>query len=93
MSPETQAREHSAAFGCGYAALGSSWFNFLRVTPLDDIFVLDLSRILSGPFCTMMLGDMGATVVKVEPPPRGDDTRLWGPPFINGISSYYWIPK
>ena len=59
------------------------------MTPLDDIFVLDLSRILSGPFCTMMLGDMGATVVKVEPPPRGDDTRLWGPPFINGISSYF----
>ena len=57
--------------------------------PLDDLFVLDLSRILSGPFCTMMLGDMGATVVKVEPPPRGDDTRLWGPPFINGISSYF----
>jgi crotonobetainyl-CoA:carnitine CoA-transferase CaiB-like acyl-CoA transferase len=59
------------------------------VTPLDDIFVLDLSRILSGPFCTMMLGDMGARVVKVEPPPRGDDTRLWGPPFINGISTYF----
>ena len=59
------------------------------MTPLDDIFVLDLSRILSGPFCTMMLGDMGAEVVKVEPPPRGDDTRLWGPPFINGISTYF----
>ncbi len=59
------------------------------MTPLDDIFVLDLSRILSGPFCTMMLGDMGATVVKVEPPPRGDDTRLWGPPFIHGISTYF----
>src|SRR5205809_6782367 len=37
----------------------------------------------------MMLGDMGATVVKVEPPPRGDDTRLWGPPFVNGISTYF----
>jgi len=59
------------------------------VQPLDDVFVLDLSRILSGPFCTMSLGDMGATVVKVEPPPRGDDTRLWGPPFVNGISSYF----
>jgi crotonobetainyl-CoA:carnitine CoA-transferase CaiB-like acyl-CoA transferase len=59
------------------------------VTPLDDIFVLDLSRILSGPFCTKMIGDMGATIVKVEPPPRGDDTRLWGPPFINGISTYF----
>ena len=66
-----------------------SWFNSHRVTPLDDVFVLDLSRILSGPFCTMMLGDMGAKVVKVEPPPRGDDTRLWGPPFVNGISTYF----
>src|SRR5207244_4484073 len=37
----------------------------------------------------MMLGDMGATVVKVEPPPRGDDTRLWGPPFVNGVSTYF----
>ena len=59
------------------------------MTPLDDVFVLDLSRILSGPFCTMMLGDMGASVVKVEPPPRGDDTRLWGPPFVKGISTYF----
>jgi len=66
-----------------------SWSNSFRVTPLDDVFVLDLSRILSGPFCTMMLGDMGAKVVKVEPPPRGDDTRLWGPPFVNGISTYF----
>jgi crotonobetainyl-CoA:carnitine CoA-transferase CaiB-like acyl-CoA transferase len=59
------------------------------MTPLDDIFVLDLSRILSGPICTMLMADMGATVVKVEPPPHGDDTRLWGPPFVNGISTYF----
>jgi crotonobetainyl-CoA:carnitine CoA-transferase CaiB-like acyl-CoA transferase len=59
------------------------------MTPLDDIFVLDLSRILSGPICTMMMADMGANVVKVEPPPHGDDTRLWGPPFVNGISTYF----
>jgi crotonobetainyl-CoA:carnitine CoA-transferase CaiB-like acyl-CoA transferase len=51
------------------------------VTPLDDIFVLDLSRILSGPFCTMMLGDMGATVLKVEPPPLFFDSRLCCTPF------------
>jgi crotonobetainyl-CoA:carnitine CoA-transferase CaiB-like acyl-CoA transferase len=57
--------------------------------PLDDVFVVDLSRVLSGPICTMMLGDMGATVVKVEPPPHGDDTRLWGPPFLDGISTYF----
>src|SRR5580704_10924291 len=59
------------------------------MTPLEDIFVLDLSRILAGPICTMMMADMGATVVKVEPPPHGDDTRLWGPPFVNGTSTYF----
>ena len=59
------------------------------VRPLDDLFVLDLSRILSGPICTMLLGDMGAQVVKVEPPPHGDDTRLWGPPFLDGTSTYF----
>jgi crotonobetainyl-CoA:carnitine CoA-transferase CaiB-like acyl-CoA transferase len=57
--------------------------------PLDDIFVLDLTRILSGPICTMLMGDMGAEVVKIEPPPHGDDTRLWGPPFVNGVATYY----
>jgi formyl-CoA transferase/CoA:oxalate CoA-transferase len=57
--------------------------------PLDDLVVVDLSRILSGPVCTMLLGDMGAHVVKVEPPPSGDDSRQWGPPFIDGISTYF----
>jgi len=57
--------------------------------PLDDLFVVDLSRILSGPICTMLLADMGAKVVKVEPPPSGDDSRQWGPPFIDGISTYF----
>lgn len=57
--------------------------------PLDNTVVLDLSRILSGPICTMTLGDMGATIIKVEPPPHGDDTRLWGPPFVGGISTYF----
>jgi crotonobetainyl-CoA:carnitine CoA-transferase CaiB-like acyl-CoA transferase len=56
---------------------------------LDDIFVVDLSRVLSGPICTMMLADMGAEVVKVEPPPFGDDSRQWGPPFVGGISTYF----
>ena len=60
-----------------------------RMRPLDDLFVVDLSRILSGPVCTMMLGDMGAQVIKVEPPPHGDDSRLWGPPFVGGISTYF----
>src|SRR5262245_47699537 len=59
------------------------------VKPLDDVFVVDLSRILSGPVCTIMLADMGAHVIKVEPPPTGDDSRQWGPPFIGGISTYF----
>src|SRR5205814_5093377 len=57
--------------------------------PLQDLFVIDLSRILSGPICTMLLADMGAEVVKVEPPPAGDDSRQWGPPFLGGTSSYF----
>lgn len=56
---------------------------------LDELFVVDLSRILSGPICSMMLADMGARVVKIEPPPHGDDSRLWGPPFVGGISTYF----
>ena len=57
--------------------------------PLDDLFVVDLTRILSGPICTMLMADMGAEVIKVEPPPFGDDSRQWGPPFIGGISTYF----
>lgn len=58
------------------------------VGALSGIKVLDLSRVLAGPYCTMILGDLGAEVIKVESP-SGDDTRRWGPPFKNGISAYY----
>ena len=57
--------------------------------PLENITVLDLSRVLAGPFATMMLADMGAEVIKVEEPTAGDDTRRWGPPFVDGESAYY----
>ncbi len=57
--------------------------------PLSGLTVLDLTRVLSGPYCTMMLADMGARVIKVEQPGKGDDTRGWGPPFQNGESSYF----
>ena len=51
--------------------------------------VLDLSRVLSGPYCTMQLADMGARVIKIERPGAGDDTRAWGPPFVHGESAYF----
>jgi crotonobetainyl-CoA:carnitine CoA-transferase CaiB-like acyl-CoA transferase len=51
--------------------------------------VADFSRVLAGPLATMMLGDLGATVIKVEEPEHGDDTRAWGPPYVNGESTYY----
>ncbi len=56
---------------------------------LDGIRVLDLTRVLAGPYCTMFLGDLGAEVVKVEQPGVGDDTRGWGPPFVGGESAYF----
>src|SRR5215469_52223 len=56
--------------------------------PLEGLLVADFSRVLAGPYCTMLLGDLGATVIKVEGP-SGDETRTWLPPDRDGISTYY----
>jgi crotonobetainyl-CoA:carnitine CoA-transferase CaiB-like acyl-CoA transferase len=57
--------------------------------PLDGLLVADFSRVLAGPYATMLLADMGADVVKVEGPPTGDETRSWTPPERDGVSTYY----
>src|SRR5688572_31865080 len=63
--------------------------NDFNTGPLAGIRVLDLTRVVAGPYCSMFLGDLGAEVVKVEQPEAGDDTRGWGPPFAGGESAYY----
>lgn len=57
--------------------------------PLDGIRVVDLSRILAGPYCSMLLSDFGADIIKIENPNKGDDTRAYGPPFVDGESVYF----
>ena len=60
-----------------------------RPAALEGLLVADFSRVLAGPFATMLLGDLGADVVKVERPGTGDDTRAWGPPYFGDESTYY----
>jgi formyl-CoA transferase/CoA:oxalate CoA-transferase len=57
--------------------------------PLEGLRVIDLTQDFAGPFCTMILSDLGAEVIKIEKPGTGDETRAWGPPFIDGISYYF----
>ncbi|XP_075601455.1 succinyl-CoA:glutarate CoA-transferase isoform X2 [Balearica regulorum gibbericeps] len=72
------------AWGGGSPPAGAS-----NVKPLDGVKILDLTRVLAGPFATMNLGDLGAEVIKVERPGAGDDTRAWGPPFAGTESVYF----
>uniref|UniRef100_A0A8C6QG20 Succinyl-CoA glutarate-CoA transferase n=1 Tax=Nannospalax galili TaxID=1026970 RepID=A0A8C6QG20_NANGA len=60
-----------------------------NMKPLEGVRILDLTRVLAGPFATMNLGDLGAEVIKVERPGAGDDTRTWGPPFVDTESIYF----
>jgi CoA:oxalate CoA-transferase len=57
--------------------------------PLAGITIVDLTRVLAGPYCTMLLGDMGAEIIKIERPDGGDDTRGFGPPYLNGESAVF----
>ena len=57
--------------------------------PLSGLIVADFSRVLAGPYAAMTLGDLGAEVIKVERPGTGDDTRTWGPPWVDGVATYY----
>ncbi|XP_051466081.1 succinate--hydroxymethylglutarate CoA-transferase isoform X3 [Apus apus] len=79
----------SAAAGGGARGGGATRAGVNNVKPLDGVKILDLTRVLAGPFATMNLGDLGAEVIKVERPGAGDDTRAWGPPFAGTESVYF----
>ncbi|XP_075274701.1 succinyl-CoA:glutarate CoA-transferase isoform X4 [Opisthocomus hoazin] len=90
-SPRCPRALSSASAGSGGGARGGGALpaGGSNVKPLDGVKILDLTRVLAGPFATMNLGDLGAEVIKVERPGAGDDTRAWGPPFAGTESVYF----
>ncbi|GJQ14867.1 hypothetical protein GpartN1_g6658.t1 [Galdieria partita] len=88
---KTSFRIHLALFPNRNNIFVRNYSNQNQDAPLKGVRVLDLSRVLAGPFCTMQLGDLGADVIKIERPKTGDDTRSWGPPFAPGGESAYFL--
>ncbi|XP_008589335.1 PREDICTED: succinate--hydroxymethylglutarate CoA-transferase-like, partial [Galeopterus variegatus] len=94
QTEETSARQVRPGHISGRGARRGLWTGCPQsdtdnMKPLKGVKILDLSRVLAGPFATMNLGDLGAEVIKVERPGAGDDTRTWGPPFVGTESSYF----
>ncbi|CAL8323804.1 unnamed protein product [Boreogadus saida] len=87
LVPQCLPSQHRAVYIA--AQRGYSCTHTEAFRPLEGVRVLDLTRVLAGPFATMILGDLGAEVIKVEKPGAGDDTRAWGPPFVNTESAYF----
>ncbi|XP_047740896.1 succinate--hydroxymethylglutarate CoA-transferase-like isoform X4 [Hyalella azteca] len=75
--------------GIFHQCLSFSTENTSKKGPLHGVKILDLTRVLAGPFATMVLSDLGASVIKVEKPGMGDETRTWGPPFVGSESCYF----
>ncbi|XP_027511785.1 succinate--hydroxymethylglutarate CoA-transferase isoform X3 [Corapipo altera] len=88
-APSAASASSGNGSGGGARSGGASPADASNVKPLDGVKILDLTRVLAGPFATMNLGDLGAEVIKVERPGAGDDTRAWGPPFAGTESVYF----
>ncbi|XP_027567814.1 succinate--hydroxymethylglutarate CoA-transferase isoform X2 [Pipra filicauda] len=88
-APSAASASSGNGSGGGARSGGASPADASNVKPLDGVKILDLTRVLAGPFATMNLGDLGAEVIKVEKPGAGDDTRAWGPPFAGTESVYF----